>query len=222
MKKVTEIKEEEFQQTLSMKQFVGPIIIITLFIVLVGGISFAYFGFNSVSTNNTSYLNAAFPERTNKSVDIQKSDCAISVSMSDMTSTNASNTTPKYTQNCSVNVTINGSAGDTCTYNVSLSNGTEAYAKSVTLATGTFEYSGTLSGAATKAETNMDDLVGTIAANQTITVTTANTAVTKQYKLTTKFYNLAGVDQKGLLSASNAKTYRHFLEIKDLNCDMNH
>ncbi len=216
--------KEISERKISGKQMIVPIVVATLFILLVGGVSYAYFGFNSVSTNNTTYMNAAFPAKTNKTVSVTKQDCALTVAHANMVSGQANNTTPKWTGTCSVTITINGSVGDTCSYNVSLVNGTKTYAKSVTLAANTFEYSGTLSGSATKAETNMDDLAnaGVIAGSQSISVAAANTAVSKTYTLTTKFYNLAGVDQKALLSDSAAQTYRHLLEITSLSCNMNH
>ena len=217
-KKVTKFSERE----ITGKALILPFIAVFGFLIITIGLSFAYFSFKSISTNNTAYMNANFPAKANKTVSVTKTDCAITVTMADMVQVNNSNTTAKYTGTCKLNVIINGSVGDTCSYNVQLVNGSTVYTPCVTLASGTFEYSGTLSGAATKAETQMNTLAGTtIAASQTATVSTANTAVTKTYTLTTKWYNL-NADQTCLLSASAAQTFRHQMKVTDLTCDMSH
>ena len=214
--------KEIAEQKIPKSQVVGPLIAVAVFMVLIGSLSYAYFSFSSMSANNTTYLNAAFPTKTNKTVTVTKNDCSITVALANMVSGQANNTTPKWTGTCNVTVTINGSKDDQCNYNVTLVNGTTTYTPCVTLASGTFEYSGTLSGAATKAETQMNTLAGTkIAASQNIKVATANTAVTKVYTLTTKWYNL-NADQSCLLSATAATTFRHQLKVIDLSCDMNH
>ena len=217
-KKVTKFSERE----ITGKSLILPFVAVFGFLIITIGLSFAYFNFSSISTNNTSYLNAAFPAKANKTVQVTKTDCAITVTMADMVASANSNTAAKYTGSCSISVAINGSVGDTCTYNVGLVNATTTYTPCVTLASGTFEYSGTLSGAATKAETQMNALAGTtIAASQSIAVATVNTKVTKTYTLTTKWYNL-NADQTCLLSSTAATTFRHQMKVTDLSCDMSH
>ena len=143
-----------------------------------------------------------------------------------MTQSACNNTTPQGTGSCQIVVSVNGSAGDTCSFNVLLSNNgtTNVYTKSVTtLASGTFEYAGTLSGTATKAKTQMDTLAGTkIATGQSLTITEANKGKQATYTLTTEFYNLCGQNQNALGNASSDKTYEHKLSVTDVTCDFSH
>ena len=146
------------------KKIILPLIAFMALMLITGGVSFAYYAFTSISNNNTANLNIQFPEKTNKIFDVQKTDCNFNITRAQMTQSACNNTTPQGTGSCQIVVSVNGSAGDTCSFNVLLSNNgtTNVYTKSVTtLASGTFEYAGTLSGTATKAKTQMDTLAGT-------------------------------------------------------------
>ncbi len=212
-------------------QLALPLVAIAMFMLVSGGVTYAYFSFKSISTNNTSYMNTTWPGRCTKTVTITKSDCAIT-SNTDNRSASANTTDSVITSYemlparkgnqaaqavCSVTVSVNGCPNDTCTFNVGVANGTTAYSQQVAN-----EFTGTLSGDATKAETAMSSLIGTdLATGQTITVATANNAVSKTYNLTLKFYNRDG-EQNGLQSATAETTYRQYLKVTAISCNMDH
>ena len=229
------------------KQLILPYIAIAMFLLVTGGVSYAYFTFKSVSTNNTSYMNTTFSPRCNKAVTITKTDCGISyntvttapttttyndayVSSAERLATYKDNQVAKST--CSIVVTINGCALDSCTYNVKVNNvAGSVYTPCASIPSGKFEYSGTLSAAKANAssssvvsvsptaETQMNTLAntGTIGASQKLIVNTTDTAATATYTLVTRFYNI-DAEQSCIQSATADTTFRHQLYITDLKC----
>lgn len=202
------------------KAIVVMIVTISLFTLIVGGISFAFFGAQINLTNNTIFVNASIPSAPpNKTLNITKTDCELNINMVKMYSNSASSSTPIANSNCHFSVSLRGNEGDYCTYDLKLENGSIPYVRSVSLA-GIFEYSGTLDGNATHAETQMDELAGTtLAAGETITAGSSG-VYEKNYFLITKFYNLPGKNQQALFA--NQNPIKHVFKITNLSCNFNH
>ena len=228
---------------ISNKQLIAPFIALFMFLAITGGVSYAYFNFNSNSTNNTTYLNANFPARgcsASKAFTISKQDCSQSITMDMMKQSASSNSTPASNDTCYVKATISGCTGDTCTYNVVITP-VVAYNKSrtcgttttrspaLTLDTGVYEFGAELKLGATTlvSKANMDSFAGTgtsaktLVSSQSVTVGASNASASKQYDLELTWYNL-NADQTGILSTTSACTYKYKLSLSSVSCDFGH
>ena len=203
------------------------IVVIALSVVTVFSVSFAYFAF--IAPNNVSATaTAQFPEKTDKSSEVNTSgNCDLVVNYANMASGKANNTAPKFTSNCNINITVNGSPNDYCSYNIALiSNGT-GYSKNsnLTLANGTYEFSATITknGQAFAGEAQIDTLAtGTSLGGgvQTVTVGSGQSTKTDAYQLTLKYYNLNTDQTVGL--TNTVQNFRYELKLLDVTCNFNH
>ena len=169
-------------------KFVPVIVAIVVFLLLVFMSGYAFYT-ATINTSNVSNIMANLPKMT--TLDTMATDCGINVTPAMMTPENKNK---NYTENCSIEVTINGSRSAFCTYDifvqeVSVTN----YVRSNGVGTGAnaYEFTGSISGSASTGETQMDSLSGhNILTNELITVAQDDTPVTKTYTITEKWYNL--------------------------------
>ena len=196
------------------KQLIVPFVTIIAFFLVTGGLSYAYYAFVSASGAQTSWMNTSFPTKFANTVSVSGTTCSISITdRAVMNVSNCSNTTNKGTATCYVNITMNGNTGSSCTYKLSIANGTNGYAKSNSSITKEFTYQ--IAGAGTKAETQI--AAGDALTSQTLSLTAAG-AKTNSYTITTRFYNVCGQSQNALTNAFTSKSYDLTVSVADLSC----
>jgi len=202
------------------------IVIVSLSIVTVFSVSFAYFAFVGQSDVKAT-ATITYPQKADKSSNVSVTDpCNLVVNYAGMDSGNTSNTSPKFTTTCGLNVTVNGSPGDSCSYNIALvANGT-GYSKAsgLTLANGTYEFSATITknGSSFAGENQIESIAtgSALSGQQTATVASGQTTKTDAYVLTLKYYNLNTNQTVGLTNTT--QNYQYELKLLDITCDFNH
>ncbi len=197
---------------ISKKRVLLPVFIsIAVFLMLVFTSAYAYYA-ASTNANVSTNISANLPTAT--TIFTTASNCVLDLTSADMT---LENVDTSFSDTCYLNVTINGGAGGYCTYDVLLEEvGTDTYIRSAGVGTApyVFEYTGAISGAATKAETQLDSLKGTrIVTNKLITIASDGVEVTQTYNMIEKWYNL-NIDQ----DSHAGKVYSYKFSVTNISC----
>ena len=187
------------------KKLIMPIIAIFMFALLVFTAGYAYF--NSSISNASAAYQVNLPKQT--SLICTKTDCSMSVTITQMASNNYNTATPKGTSSCYVNCTCSGSQGAVCEYDVAIREATYEYIPSSGIGSNK-EYTVTVtnpsgctqknsSGTEAQTSTRRDRIVSTCS----LTVP-ASGSVSANVAANFKWYNL-NLDQ----NAHAGKTYQY-------------
>jgi hypothetical protein len=198
-------------ETKNSTRIIPLAVAIFVFLLLIFASGYAYY-VASITASNVTNISANLPKTS--TLDSITTDCGMNITPAMMTIENANK---NYTHNCSITVTINGSASAFCTYDILVEERSATnYVKSQGVGSGSnpFEFTGKISGSATTAETQMDTLSGhNILSGETITVAVDNTPVTKTYTITEKWYNLDLNQDKHI-----NKSYYYTLKLANVMC----
>ncbi len=198
---------EEERKERNYKAYVVPIVAVAIFTLLIFGAGYAYFA-AAINTNVNTNSTATLPPSGTSFITSSSNDCSITVSAANMVAAQKNNYVG--TSNCGLTVTLNGSAGVSCTYDVYLNTISTPYAKTAGVDASVKEFTGYLTGTAsagtaptiilggTAGGTQMDTLVpsstaagnGVKVASGTIALTADGTAVSHTYSFTENFYNI--------------------------------
>ena len=118
-------------QQKNTKLFIIPLISLSIFTILIFGAGYAYYIANT--TMNTSNYQISLPKQT--SLVCTKTDCGVTVTPAQMSTSNTNASTAAATSTCYVNCTCSGTPGSVCNYNVSLLEYGMPYTKSASLGT---------------------------------------------------------------------------------------
>ena len=143
---------DEEKKQVGVTKFIVPIVAVSIFALALFGAGYAYFA-ASVSTNEVANISTQLPNTTT-TISTSSSECTMEILPGDMSQAKNNTTVPvnvaNNTNNCYLAVTLNGSAGVSCTYNLVLQEtSTNAYA--ITQVGDTpanyngFEFTGTIS-----------------------------------------------------------------------------
>ena len=209
-------------ETKKYNSFIVPVVAVAIFTLIVFGAGYAYFA-ATINNDSVTNINITLPSQ-NTSITSTSSTCSMTINAADMVYSAVSGTA-KSSATCTLNVTLNGSQGVTCTYDVSLTavpiTGQDPTTYSPTAGLGdSKEFTGQLtlpaSGATAQnsstTETQINTLAGNVLANATITVPSGGT-VTQTYTFDEKWYN-ANVNQGGHAD----KTYQYQLSMTNVQC----
>ncbi len=191
---------------------VVPILLsIFVFSLLTFSAGYSFFA-ASVTTGDVANITTKLPATTSAST--TSNDCILDFTSSFMTPENINSV---VSRSCYLNVTINGGKGAYCTYDVVFTPITQdVYTPSpgVGTAPNLLELTGTLSGAASIPETQINALSGTtLVSNKTITVASEGVPITQSYTFTEKWYNL-NLNQE----VHAGKTYSYQLGVANFKC----
>ena len=116
-------------KTNRFKNYLVPIMSISIFLMLIFGAGYAYF--TATLSMNTSNYQLTLPKQT--SLVCTKTDCNVTITPAMMAQTNSNTEVAKATSTCYLNCTCTGTQNAVCAYNVSLFETGDVYTPSPTL-----------------------------------------------------------------------------------------